>query len=130
MNLSLRASRIIWYEAVAFAAIIAISWVNELSGFEGMIFEKAYGPPDWRGPILETAFIVLVGTPAILLSWRLSKRLHYLEGFLRVCAWCHRVGQGNDWISTEEFMRKTLNTETTHGICPSCSLKLKEARGQ
>ena len=128
MNLSLRASRIIWYEIIAFATIIVIAWVNELSGFEGLIFEKTYGLVNWRGPIIETGIVILVGTPAILLSWRLSRRLHYLEGFLRVCAWCHKVGQGDDWISTEEFMKKTLNTETTHGICPSCSQKLKDVQ--
>ena len=70
MNLSLRASRIIWYEVVVFATIIVIFWVTELSGFKGLIFEKMYGPPDCKGPILQTAFIVLVGTPAIFLSWR------------------------------------------------------------
>ena len=125
MNPSLRASRILWYEIAAFITIIAFAWTQELSGFEGMLFDKVSGPPNWRGPIIETLFTILVGTPAVLLSWRLSKRLHYLEGFLRICAWCHRVGQGDDWITVEEYVKKTLNTETTHGICPACLRKVQ-----
>jgi hypothetical protein len=95
-----------------------------------MIFERAYAPPDWRGPMLETVFTVLVGTPAVLLSWRLSKRLHYLEGFLRVCAWCQKVGEGEKWISIEDFAHKTLKTHTTHGICPACSQKIETAQAR
>ncbi len=128
MQTQLRASRIIWYEAVAFLAIIAFSWAHALSGLEGLVFDRVAGPINWKSPILDTIFTILVGTPAILLSWRLSKRLHYLEEFLRVCAWCQRVGQGDDWISIEEFAKKTLNTETTHGICPSCVRKLQNEK--
>lgn len=128
MKDKLQPSRIIWYEVAAFLAIIAFAWANELSGLEGTIFHNVSSPPDWRAPIIQTIFTILVGIPAVLLSRQLSKRLHYLEGFLKICAWCHRVGQGDDWISIEEFVKKTLNTETTHGICPRCMRKMQHEK--
>jgi len=118
------AIRIVGYEIVAFLVIIIISWTNEISGFETSLFGEI-NAPNWMDPVIETLVTILVAIPTVLFTWRLSKRLHYLEGFLRVCAWCQKVGQGEDWISIEEFARKTLNTHTTHGICPACSQKLQ-----
>jgi len=129
MKPPIRASRIIWYEIAAFLSIIAFTWTHELSGLEGTLFDRVSGPPNWRGATIVTVFTILVGIPAVLMSWRLARRLHYLEGFVRVCAWCHKVGEGDDWITIEAFVKKTLNTETTHGICPTCLRKFQRERG-
>jgi hypothetical protein len=120
------ARKIIWLEVVAFSSIILIAWVNEL-GLEQYFLGGSH-TPDWRDPILETIGTLAVSIPTVLFSWRVTKRLHYLEEFVRVCAWCHKVGQDNDWIPVEDFIKKTFNTETTHGICPSCSRKLHQIR--
>lgn len=127
MRTPMRASRIVWYEGAAFAAIILIAWINELCGIENLLFGQPDGPPDWHDPMIVTLFTIMVGVPTLLLSNQLAKRLHYLEGFLRVCAWCHRVGDGENWMSLEEYVKKTFNTETTHGICSNCSRKLKNS---
>ena len=118
------AHKIIWIEIAAFGTIIAISWANEW-GLENFLFGESY-MRDWKDPIMQTVITILVAIPTIIFSWRLSKKLHYLEGFLRVCSWCQKVGQGDDWISIEDYVANTLNSKTTHGICPSCLLKLKE----
>jgi len=118
------ANKIVWVETASFGAIIFISWANEF-GLEKFLFGETY-TRDWKDPIMQTVITVIVAIPTIILSWRLSKRLHYLEGFLRVCSWCRKVGQGNDWVSIEAYMGKTLNTKTTHGICPSCLIKINE----
>jgi len=117
------ASRIVWFETAAFGTLIAMSWANEF-GLEKTLFGAAY-VPNWRDAALQTAITVLVGVPTVLLSWRLSRRLHYLEGFLRVCSWCRKVGDGDTWISLEEYLETNLHTKTTHGICQSCSSRLK-----
>jgi hypothetical protein len=122
-------SLIVWAEIAAFLSIIAIAWANELGGLEASLFGDTFAP-NWRDPMIETVVIVLVAIPTVLFTWRLAKRLHYLEGFLRVCAWCQKVGEGEEWISIEEFAKKTLNTSTTHGICPACSQKMKDAQEQ
>lgn len=51
---------------------------------------------------------------------RILEHLHYLEKFLRVCAWCRRINYQNEWMRLEEFMQQGFDTPTTHGICPDC----------
>jgi hypothetical protein len=123
------ANRIVWYEIAAFGVIVAISWANELGGLARRLFGGTYAP-NWQDAATETGIALGVAIPTVLLTWRLSQRLHHLEGFLRVCSWCHKVGRGDDWISFEKFLAQELKTQTTHGICPACSRKLEEERPQ
>jgi hypothetical protein len=129
MKKPLPANKILWYEIAGFGAIIAISWANELGGLAQRLLGGTYAL-NWQDAAVETAITILVAAPTVLLSWRLSKRLHYLEGFLRVCAWCRKVGQNDDWITIEEFVQKNLNTPTSHGICPACSEQLIQDCGK
>ena len=125
MNSPLSANRIIWHEIAAFSLILLISWANEL----GDLTQRLIGgsaSSNWREAVVESTITLAVAIPTILLSWRLSRRLHYLEGFLRVCAWCRKVGQGDDWISIEEYVEKNFKAQTSHGMCPACSQKFKE----
>jgi len=113
------ALKIVWYELTGFGAILAISWVNELAGLSRMLFGGGYAP-HWQDAAGESVIIIAVAIPTILSSYRLSKRLHYLEGLLRVCAWCRKIGQDDQWVPIEKFVQDRLNTETSHGICPNC----------
>ena len=54
-------------------------------------------------------------------------RLHYLEGFLRLCAWCRKLHADNEWIPLEEFMQRRFDTRTSHGICPACKAEQRKA---
>jgi hypothetical protein len=44
-----------------------------------------------------------------------------LEGFLRVCAWCRKIGHEDEWLPLEEYFDRHLDTKTTHAICPGCA---------
>jgi len=116
-------ARIVFYEVAAFALLIAVSWSNELIGFSAKIAGGQFAS-NWHEAVVETIFTICVAIPTILLSYRLSRRLVHLEGFLRVCSWCRKVGHEEDWISFEEFANKKLGTQTTHGICPECSARM------
>ncbi|HXP90768.1 MAG TPA: hypothetical protein VN931_07575 [Fibrobacteria bacterium] len=119
--------RIVWYEVVGFSAFIGISWANELGGLARSLLGRRYAS-NWQDAAVDTSIILLVAVPTVYMSWRQSKRLHYLEKFLRLCAWCRKVGQGEEWISVEEFLHEELGTQTTHGICPACIRKLEQSR--
>ncbi len=58
---------------------------------------------------------------------RILERVHYLEKFMRVCAWCRRINYRDEWIRLEEFMQQGFDTPTTHGICAACLQKQQEA---
>jgi hypothetical protein len=117
-------SRILWYEAAGFVAIIALSWVNELSslpywagGIELI--------PNWQESILETLIVLMVASVVMLVTARLVSRLYYLEGYLRVCAWCKNIEHDGDWIPIDQFFERRFETDTSHGMCPACSEIMK-----
>ena len=58
---------------------------------------------------------------------RLVLRLHYLEEFMRVCAWCRKLSVGSEWIPLEEFFERKFDIPTSHAMCPTC---LVEQRGK
>jgi hypothetical protein len=123
MKTKILPKRIIFYELWGFSAIVAISWANELGGLARKILGGTYAS-NWQDAVVETVITVLVAIPTIMFSWRIVNRLHYLEGFLRVCAWCQKVGRGDEWISIEKFVQENLKAQTTHGICQTCRKKI------
>lgn len=123
MKYKTRPEYIYWVEAAGFCAIIALSWANELIGLPGIVFG---GPvtPNWREAALETAIALLVWSAVHVVTRQTLRRLHYLEEFLRVCAWCHKIGHDDEWIPLEEYFGRKFATKTTHGICPECAKRV------
>lgn len=56
--------------------------------------------------------------------------LLYLEGFLRVCAWCRKVGYNDKWLTLEDYFDAGFHVGTTHGMCPDCFRKMEEDTAQ
>ena len=122
MRSSPNPNRVVLYELVAFAILLVTIWVASLieqAESTGRSFE-------WADPLLETGVLVVVALPTLFLTRRLVRRLHYLEGFLRLCAWCHKVEVNGQWLSIEEFLNLRLSTRTSHGICESCNRVIME----
>jgi hypothetical protein len=121
-----QASQILAVEIIGFLAIIALSWANELFGLPSLIFGSGHRV-NWPESVLETVIIALVAIPVLVLTRRLVLRLHYLEEFMRVCAWCRKLSVGNEWIPLEEFFERKFDIPTSHAMCPTC---LVEQRGK
>jgi hypothetical protein len=120
-------SRILWYEAIGFLAIIVLSWVNELSDLPHIVSGVKY-IPNWRESALETQIVLLVAIPVMVFTKRLVSRLYYLEGFLRVCSWCKKLEHNGEWIPLEEFFESKFQTATSHGMCSACFDEVKAKR--
>ena len=121
-----RGSPIIAYEILGLVAIIALSWVNELLGLPSLIFGTDH-LGGWHESLLETVIILLVAVPVIVLTRRLVARLHYLEEFVRLCAWCRKLHLDGEWVPLEEFVQRRFDAQTSHGICPSCRADQRRA---
>lgn len=115
--------RLLLYEAIGFMILIVVSWLDELIDLPTLLFGNPPGH-NWHEAALETAVIVAAGVPTFILSRRLAKRLVYLEGFMRVCAWCRKIGVQDEWVSMEAFFQHEMKTSTSHGMCPDCFNKL------
>lgn len=115
--------RILWYENAGFLAIIALSWANELLDLPRLVF-GGETRINWHESVLETFLVLLVWIPVHLVTRRLLARLYYLEGFLRVCAWCRKVAHEDQWLPLEQYFAQGLSIQTSHGICPECASKV------
>jgi hypothetical protein len=71
-------------------------------------------------PTLELLLTLTVWFLVRISTRRILDHLHYLENFLRVCAWCRRINYQGEWMRLEEFIQQGFDTPTTHGICPEC----------
>jgi len=130
MKLIKTRSWVLWYEGVGFSVLLAVIWLDYLIGFSAMLLGGSRSHRDWREPAFESACLILVGSTVFILTQRLLRHVLYLEGFLRVCAWCRRVARGDNWMRMEDYFAKGLRVETTHAVCPECMSKMKEQAGQ
>lgn len=119
-----RSLQVIFMEIIAFCFIIFISWANEIFHLSQRIFGGNY-TPDWHEAAFESVITVLVAIPTILFTWQVVRRLHHLEGFLRLCAWCRKIASEEEWLSIEEYFDSEFKTQTSHGLCPTCLEDLK-----
>lgn len=118
--------RVILYECIGFGVILLLSVLNNLFGLPQMIVGGEGVVSRWRYGVIETVIILLIWAFVFSITRRLLQRLHHLEGMLRMCAWCRRIGHGDRWMTLEDYFAEGLKIGTTHGICPECRKKVDE----
>ena len=114
-----KADRILRYETLGCAAIVAVILAAEFVSLDG------------QAEILTEIGVVAVGWLAgFFLTRRLLQRLYYLEGFLRVCSWCRNIDHDGEWIPIEQYFSKSFNIKPSHAICPECQAKLPSSESR
>ena len=93
----------LWCQSAGFVLLIVLSWTNEWQGVSQALFGGGPHTRDWRDSALQTLIIIYVWAIVWGLSKRMADRLHYLGTFLRLCAWCRKVGQRGRWMQVEEY---------------------------
>jgi hypothetical protein len=126
MKIRKSGSRVLGYECAGFGLLLGLSWLNELGNLPHWFFGDQIHVADWRDCALESVMILFVWWVVYALTRRLVAHLHYLEGLLRVCAWCRKVGHNGEWMRLEEYFVRGFQIETTHGMCPECMKKMEE----
>ena len=124
------ASGILWYESAGFLLLIALSWTDEWGGLSQRLFGGGPHTRDWRDSALQTLIIIYVWAIVWGLTKRLVDRLHYLGKFLRLCAWCRKVGHRGKWMKLEEYFAEGFHIPTTHGMCPECLKRMQQETAQ
>ncbi len=116
---------VLWIESLGFLIIIALSWLVEYSRIPSAVFGDVSAPNLHRA-LSRTIIVLLIWAWVQFLTRRLLKRLHYLEEFLRICSWCRRVNEGDEWLELERYFKSKFATRTSHGMCPDCLKKKVE----
>lgn len=119
----------LWYEGVGFGLLLLLTWLNEF-GYLSWLFHDGPRTSDLRHAAAESVLILLVWGVVFHLTRRLVAHLLYLEGFLRVCAWCRKVGHNGDWMRLEDYFAQGFQVAATHGVCPDCRKKIEEDTAQ
>jgi len=128
--LSAPLSKVTQYQSLGFLAIMALIWLDELVALPSLIFGHTSLITDFRESTLKLLLVLAVWLLVACSTRRILAHVRYLEGFMRICAWCHHIDFKGEWISMEDFLRKGFDTPTTHGICPGCLAKEKAALAQ
>jgi len=114
-------------QSIGFLVIIALSWFDEVIGLRTLVFGNNPYISDFRESTFEMLFVLAVWFIVIGTTRRVLTRMSQLEKYLRVCAWCRRVGVQNEWVQWEEFMARRFETQTSHGICDDCVRRQRTA---
>jgi len=115
-----KTKRILLYEGLGFLFLILLSWLDELISLPQLIFGEVPHPGSIHEAIIETVAIAAVGIIVLFFTKRLMQRLFYLEDFLRVCAWCRKIGYDGKWITLEDYFDQGFGIQTSHGMCAEC----------
>jgi hypothetical protein len=128
-------TRIVLYQNLGFLCILLICYLDELLKLPSLIFSENPFALMYRQSTLNILLVLAVWFLVSRSTRRILDRIHYLEKFMRMCAWCRKIHFKNEWMPLEEFLRQGFDTPTTHGICPVCLerqqaniAKAKEAR--
>jgi hypothetical protein len=113
-------SKVMLCQSAGFLAVIALSWFVEVTGLRSLVLGDHPYISDFRESTLEMLLVLGVWLLVATSTRRILTHARYLEGFMRVCSWCHHIDYNDEWIPLDEFLRKGFDTPTTHGICPKC----------
>jgi len=115
--------------AFGFSMILLLIWLDEIFHVPQLVFG---GPREshWRSSLLTTQVVLVVWWVVHRRTARVLARLHYLERMLRMCAWCRKIGDGDEWVPMEQYFSTRFDTRTSHGVCPACAETMRaEFRG-
>jgi len=109
-------------QTIGFSVLVAIMWLVEWTRLPHYLFDESVEFL-WTRALVRTGTVVMVWAIVHFSTRRLLQRLHELEEFLLICAWCRKVGHNDQWLSMEDYFDSKFATGTSHGICPECAAK-------
>jgi len=115
------------YQNLGFLVIILLCFLDDWLHLPSLIFSGHPFAFVYRRSTVDILLVLAVWFLVSRSTHRILKRVHYLEKFMRVCAWCRRIHYKDQWMPLEEFMQEGFDTPTTHGICKECLQKQQTA---
>lgn len=113
-------------EVTAFGSCVAVIWLDEWLDLPRILFGDRASPARFHEAGVESACIVVAGTLAVVATVALLRRLHRLESYIAICAWCRQVRVDGRWMPFEEYLLLQNDLRATHGICERCAAGLKQ----
>ncbi|MEO8440642.1 MAG: hypothetical protein ABI540_10535 [Spartobacteria bacterium] len=111
---------ILGLELFGFAAVILTLWLDEYVDVPFYLFGAPKTPARPQEFWFETLTVLLVAAGVVIATVWVFRRLRLMENFIQVCAWCRKVHLAEEWISFEQYLKRTHDVRSTHSICPAC----------
>ena len=121
--------RVVLFEAVGAAVVIALIAMNEYVDLPKLLFGEEPTPLRHHEFIMELCAVSAVTALVMALSWSASWRHRRLASLLVMCSWCRQVRVGDRWIPVEAFLKERDATTSTLGLCPSCYAEQSTRQG-
>jgi len=120
MKAKLQLTRIEVYQNFGFLGIVILCFLDDLLQLPTFVFSDHPFEFMYRRSTLDMLLVFGVWFLVSRSTRRVLTRVQYLEGFMRVCAWCRKIHFKGEWMPLEQFMQQSFDTPTTHGICKEC----------
>ena len=101
--------------------ILLSLWLDEILNIRSPFFKLLNLTHQIDELIIETVFSLIGIVIMLAATLVVFVRLRKLESFIVMCAWCRKIKLDDGWISFEDYLVQKQNTETSHGICPTCA---------
>lgn len=118
-----RRESILWIENGGFGFLVLCVWLTEWLRVPQVVFAE-HVDFSWGRPVARTFVVLCVWLSVHIATRRLLRRLHQLEEYLLICAWCRKIGHEGTWMTLEDYSDSALTMKTTHGMCPACRDKM------
>jgi len=112
---------ILGYEAVGFAIVMLIIWLDEVVDIPYLFLGARKTPVNWQESLFESTCIFILGIFVLRMTFITLKQLKHLEGFLPVCSFCKKIRIGSEWIQLEKYITEHSEAVFSHSLCPECT---------
>ena len=116
-------ARILLFEGIGFGLVLSLLWLTEALDLPHVLLGAPATIVNWRESIVESLVVVVLGAGTLSWTYRALARIHYLEGYFRVCMYCKRVYADDKWVPIEEYIIDHSEAVPSHSVCPECKLK-------
>lgn len=115
--------KLVVYQLIGYGILLFLIVGDEAFDFPHHVFGAPATPVNWNEAFIEGIYVLALCAFTIYLSLRLLKRIKYLEGFLPICSFCHKIRDDKDWKRIDEYIRDHSEAHFTHSVCPECASK-------
>ena len=115
--------RAILYQLIGYGILLFLIVGDEVFDFPHNVFGFPATPINWQEALIEGLYIIALCAFSIYLTLRFLKQIRFLEGFLPVCSYCHKIRDDKEWKSLEAYVGDHSEALFSHGFCPECAEK-------
>jgi len=112
------------WQSLGFLIVVVLTWSDAIFDLAHVILGLPHRALDINRTAITTVVIVFLWMLSGYKIYLVVSRLSYLESFLHVCAWCHKIEYNDQWLSLESHFTQKTGGKVSHGICPECSKKV------